>query len=402
MKDILVVAHFCGDFDGRGNNRFNDLAARFAKIGRVELVTTDFSHFRKQRRAPKKAHEYKVTMLPEPGYQKNASPKRFYSHYVFGRNVRRYLKNRKKPDVIYCAVPSLDAAHATARYAKRHRIRLVIDVQDLWPEAFEMVFNIPVVSALLYRPMARKADRIYACADDVVAVSETYAKRALSVHPRCEKAHSVYLGTDLPRFDRLAAQYRCAGKPKDEIWIAYIGTLGRSYDLICVMDALRILHENGIGNLTFIVMGDGPLTSKFETYAKNKDIRATFTGRLDYGKMAGMLTMCDIAVNPIVKNSAGSIINKVCDYAAASLPVVSTQECAEYADLLEKYEAGFTCKNGDSSDVADKLRILAGDRALARRMGKNSRLLAETHFDRERTYGIIENLVLEGFNEPIV
>ena len=57
-------------------------------------------------------------MLKEPGYTKNVSFKRFYSHYVMGRNLRKYLSNRKKPDVIYCAVPSLDVAKTAAKYAK--------------------------------------------------------------------------------------------------------------------------------------------------------------------------------------------------------------------------------------------------------------------------------------------
>ena len=30
-KDVLIIAHFCSDFDGKGNNRFNYLSELFAK-----------------------------------------------------------------------------------------------------------------------------------------------------------------------------------------------------------------------------------------------------------------------------------------------------------------------------------------------------------------------------------
>ena len=66
--------------------------------------------------------------------------------------------------------------------------------------------------------------------------------------------------------------------------------VGSSYDLTCTIDTIKILQEKGINNIKFVVMGDGPLKLKFENCAKNKGVYAKFTGRLDYGKMVGMLT----------------------------------------------------------------------------------------------------------------
>src|SRR5690606_20385478 len=104
-------------------------------------------------------------------------------------------------------------------------------IQDLWPEAFKMVFNIPFVSNTIFYPMKKKADYVYSTADNIVAVSQTYAERAIKVNKKCTNAKSVYLGTDLAYFDRLAKENKYKNKPKDEIWIVYIGTLGHSYDI---------------------------------------------------------------------------------------------------------------------------------------------------------------------------
>ena len=140
-------------------------------------------------------------------------------------------------------------------------------------------------------------------------------------------------------------------------------------------------------------MGDGPLKSKFEQYARVKNINALFTGRLEYGKMVGILTECDIAVNPISRGAAQSIINKHSDYAAAGLPVLNTQESEEYRGLVDTYNFGLNCRNQDAEDFANKLLLLYEDEKLRKSLGENSRRVAEEMFDRKVTYTQILNII---------
>lgn len=402
MWDVLLIAHFCNDFDEKGNNRFNYLAELFANNNfNVELVTSDFSHNKKIKREKSIPEDlkYKVTFIEEPIYTKNVSIKRFYSHYIMAKNLKKYLKSRKKPSVIYCSVPSLDVAATATKYARENNIKLIIDVQDLWPEAFKMIFDIPILSEVVFYSMKKKADYIYKSADEIVAVSQTYLKRALKVNRKVQEGNVVFLGTDLNKFDEAFINNKYLNKPTDEIWIAYIGTLGHSYDLISVFDALVILKNKGIDNLKLIVMGDGPLKEKFEEYAISKQINVLFTGRLSYSEMVGILGVCDIAVNPIAPGSAGSIINKHGDYAAAGLPVINTQESLEYRNLVTEYNMGLNCNNGDSKDIADKMLDLINSPKIEE-MKRNSRRLAEEKFDRKKTYlKIIEIIKVEQFKK---
>ncbi len=391
-KDVLIVAHYTSDLESRWSIRFNYLAELLAKNSfHVELVTSSFSHFQKKERDPILSDncEYKITYIPEPGYSKNVSFKRLYSHSVMSRNLKQYLKDRYKPDVVYCAVPSLQVATVAAEYAKKNSIPFVIDVQDLWPEAFKMLFRVPLIKDIVFRPMEKRANYVYSLADQIIAVSKTYADRAAANNSKCKKPLVIFLGTDLKTFDKLSEESILDEKPGDEIWLAYVGTLGHSYDLTSVIDALKASKDKGFNNIRFIVMGDGPLGRYFQKYAETQGTLATFTGRIDYGKMAGILKVCDIAVNPISKGASQSIINKHADYAAAGLPVLSTQECPEYQELVNKYEMGFNCKNNDPNDLADKLLLLVQDENLRKNMALNSRRLAEERFDRSRTYGAI-------------
>ena len=393
MKDIIILAHYCGSLDDKSNSRFLELASMLSKEHKVEVITTDFLHGPKKHiNAVDHKFPFKITLCHESGYPRNVCFKRFISHHQFGKNVKKYLHSREVPDVIFSAVPSLTAPYVTAKYCKQHNIRFVIDIQDLWPEAFKMVFNVPIISALVFAPFTSLANYIYAHADSVCAVSETYGIRALEVNKKVNSGVSIYLGTRLAEFDKYAKQPISMEKDSNEIWLAYIGTLGHSYDLTLVFDAIKILTEQKIQNLKFIVMGDGPLRNQFEK--DSASLPVFFTGKLPYSEMVALLSKCDISVNPIKSGSAGSIINKVGDYAAAGLPVINTQECPEYWDMVESKQIGINCENGNSEQMAEAIKLLLDNQELRKEFGANNRKLAEDQFDREKSYPLLVEAIL--------
>lgn len=397
--DIVIVSQYLRNIENFENNnsRFVYLAKLLKKVegNNIEVITSDFNHARKKKfNKVGELEGVKVTACNEPGYPKNICLKRFYSHIKLSKRIKKYLEKRKKPDIIYCAIPSLSVGKVVAQYAKKNNIRFIIDVQDLWPEAFKMVFNLPMISDLLFYSMKKEADYIYSRADNIVAVSETYCNRALKANKKINTGLSIFLGTDLKYFDECKEKYKVDFND-NIIRIAYIGTLGHSYDILLIMKAIKILNNKGIKNIKFIIMGDGHLKNDLEIFAKKNNIECEFTGRLEYEKMVGLLCSCDIAVNPIKKGAAQSIINKVGDYAAAGLPVINTQNNMEYRELLEKYEIGFNCENNDVKDIAQKMEKLINNKELREKMGRNNRVLAEEKFDRRKTYKEICKLVVD-------
>lgn len=395
--DIVIVAQYLRDlesFDGN-NSRFIYIAKMLAKSNKnnIEIITSDFSHARKTNfNKIDKIDGIKFTVCHETGYERNVSLKRFISHKELAINIKKYLKDRKKPDVIYLAVPSLSVGKICTKFCDKNDIKLIIDIQDLWPEAFKMVFNIPIISNLIFFPMKKQADYIYSRADEIVAVSETYCNRALKVNKKTKKGLSVFLGTDLKYFDECKKNNKIEFDD-DVIRIAYIGTLGHSYNIKFVIDAISILNKKGINNIKFIVMGDGPLKQEFEEYAKERNINCEFTGKLKYENMIGLLCSCDIAVNPIKAKSAGSIINKVGDYAAAGLPVINSQESKEYRYLIDENQIGINVENDDSNSMSSAIELMCSDYKKRKEYGNNNRKLAEKKFDRQNTYSKIINVI---------
>lgn len=204
--DIVIVAQYLRNIETfeENNSRFVYLAKMLVKdrANQVEIITSDFAHGRKAHFSRVGTLEgIKVTTCHESGYPKNVCLKRFASHHELADNIKAYLNRRKKPDLVYAAVPSLAVAEVCADYCKAVGVKFIADIQDLWPEAFKMVVNVPIVSDIGFYPMKKQADKIYAAADEIIAVSETYAKRGMSVNRKCKKPTVVYLGTEKNTFD---------------------------------------------------------------------------------------------------------------------------------------------------------------------------------------------------------
>lgn len=392
--DIVIVADFLGRLDGKGNSRFLYLADMLCENHDVEIITSDFNHGTKDYFTSIENNEnYNITMLHEGYYHKNVCLRRFLAHFIWGCNVRKYLNSRKEPDVVYCAVPTLMASYEAAKYCEKNDVKFIVDVQDLWPEAFQMVFNIPIVSDVVFSSFRFLANGIYKRADEIIAVSKTYCERVLQVNKKTAEIHTVFLGTKLEDFDENAKNANAIVFETDKLKLAYCGTLGSSYDLTCVFDALEILNKKGVETPLFVVMGDGPRKDEFMKYAEKKKVDVLFTGRLDYADMCATLCKCDMVVNPITKGAAQSIINKHADYAASGLPVLNTQECEEYRNLVEGFNMGFNCANNDAHDLAEKMHLLILNESMRVSMGYNARRCAEEKFDRKFSYSEILNVI---------
>src|SRR5699024_12654418 len=88
---------------------------------------------------------------------------------------------------------------------------------------------------------------------------ETYSRRVAEARDDDASVSTVYLGTDLERFDGFTPK-----RPPEAGYreLVYIGTLGHSYDLPAVFDALRILRSRG-QRMRLPLLGTGPVQDQW-------------------------------------------------------------------------------------------------------------------------------------------
>lgn len=320
--NITIVVPYCSLPSEPHFNRFWYLAELLSQSHDVLLITSNFKHYDKSFRRPEDAEaasqgRLKVMLLEESGYSKNVSLGRVTSHRRFVKHFEKWLENCRPggQDVVYSAYPLIATNLLLGKHKARLGYKLIVDVQDVWPESFSSV--VPFLKKVPHKllPFASRANRAYRCADALVAVAQTYLDRAKEANPNVP-GEVVYIGADFPKLD--AAPAKDFGDDKTRFF--YLGTLSYSYDVETVCKGVLKLLDAG-ENVELHIMGGGPDLDRLKQYACD-DIK--FYGYIPYAEMMSVAKGCDIAINAIQSYSMASITNKLSDYMALQKPILNS------------------------------------------------------------------------------
>ena len=386
-KHILIVAPYITFPNEPGANRFIAVAKKLSQKYSVTLVTSKFCHILKSIRAQNPyMQDFKVILIDEPGYQKNVSFERLLSHHIFCKKFEQFLASYNQPiDLVYSAYPLIKTNYILGKYKKKYGYKLVIDVQDIWPEAISgpiPLFSNTIAQKIL-SPITRYANTTYSLADGLVAVSKTYLKRSDVKNLDDNLKKVVYIGADSLHFENYEKE-----KKAQKIIATYIGTMAGSYDLETVVKAAALCHE--FVQIQFI--GTGPHEQNLKTLNTEHGNYIRFLGSLTYDNAMKILISSDIAINPIKATSQATITNKLSDYFCCGLPIISCQESEEVKELLALGGGVQYCAN-NAADLAKQLIRLSQDRETLEKMSLVNQNIAKERFLRDISYNEISHLV---------
>ena len=370
-----------------GTSRFYDIARMFVEHGyNVECITTSFQHFKKAPRDKelilRQNYPFKITFIDAPAYKKNVDLKRVYSNKVAAYNLKKYLeKNIDGYDAVYVSIPANNIAAMVTTMCKKHGVKVVVDIEDLWPEAMSMVIKNKFVRNLVLWPFTRDAEIAYKNADGIIGTSEDYTDRAFKKRERNIPAETVYVGCNLEEFDAGVAKYGSEIiKPEGEFWVTYAGSISTSYDIKTLIDAGHELEDK---NVHVQILGTGSLKDELEEYSKDM-ANIHFWGFVPYPKMAAVLSKSDVLVNSFIKGAPQSIVNKIGDYLASGKPMINTLENPVFCRLVEENDVGVNVEPGNVVDLKNVMLEYLDGKQLEQ--GVKARKLAEERFDRKTAY----------------
>ncbi|WP_026884428.1 glycosyltransferase family 4 protein [Clostridium akagii] len=398
MNKIFIVASWADIKTNNGFDRLSYVARTFSNNDfETTLVTSDYNHHGKKfhENINETLFDYKIKLIHELGYRGNISIKRILSHAIFARNIKKYLFQLKKedyPNVIYVSMPFSTATLACKSFCKKNNIPLIVDVIDLWPEAFIGITSVPrILSQTMVLPWQLLSNKAYRCADAIVSHNYTYLNRALKETKENIPNEMVYLGSDLQFAEKCQEKYDDEiFKGEDEFWISYVGSLAENYDLDTIVLAVSKLKQKGINNIKILFLGTGPYENKLKGLAENLNVNYFITGYIEYAKLIAYLCKCDIAMNAI-KNPVIIISYKTSDYFTAGLPIINSSK-GELQNLIDKHKMGFYYKTGDVKMLAEKIETLYSDRNLLKQMKDNSKIFANQYLDKKKNYIKLVNL----------
>ncbi|MGN1158073.1 MAG: glycosyltransferase family 4 protein [Agathobacter sp.] len=400
MKKIAIVTLAVALDGEKGYSRFRFLANLLSQYYDVDLVTSTFQHWEKKQRDVKTISGanrlFDVELAYEPGYKKNVDIKRLYSHKIAVKNIIKILEN-KDYDLIYCIIPDNNMAATVGKYAKKKGIKYVVDIEDLWPEAMEMVSPLPQsINNILLKPFRKDAKIAYECADAFVGTSDEYRdvpKMKYEIYGK--PAITVYVGCDLDDFDDgVRAFSNEIEKSSKDFWVTYAGNLGSSYDIPTLIRVAQELYKD-YSDIKIKILGGGPLETEFKSIANEKPCYVEFVGYTPYRKMAAYLVKSDVLVNSFVKKAPQSIVTKIGDYLAAGRPMINTLTSPEFRTKVENDGFGVNVEAENIVDLRNTIVNLYNDNVTRIAMGERARTIAESEFNRGVAYLNIKKLIDE-------
>ena len=357
--------------EGFRPQRYWLMAEAFARAGHeATLWTADFNHTTKTRRAiAGEPPDFALRLVHEPPYSANVSLGRMISHWRYSREWSRLAQAAAKgngaPDLIVVSTPPLSTGVVARRLAAKFGAKLVLDVMDAWPETFERV----APKAALW-PLRRLARANYLGADAITVVADRYIDLVRGYGFKGE-VRRFYHGIDMSGASAVVR------KDDGALRLAYAGNLGRTYDLATVVSALAELPD-----ATLDIAGKGEGEGALRQLAEGLGVssRVRFRGYLGEEELSRMFAGCNVGMIPMDDSSCVGVPYKLCDYAKASLAIVSSLG-GESAKLLARHEAGALYR---ASDAASLVRTLSSlDTA---KCGANAFRMAQSDLDAAAIY----------------
>lgn len=337
-----------------------------------------------------------IKWIDSPGYSANVSLRRIYDHLVAGRRFLELAGRETPPDVILCSLPTLDLAVAAVRYGVAHGVPVVIDVRDWWPDEFANALarwmRVPAAIAMHpFRRMAREACRsavaITGISDAFVSWGLRHAGRAAGSRDRV--FHMGYSAVP-PAEPELATARRFwteQGLADDGVpAVCYIGNVSNNVELDRVVAAVRTLQNGGMP-LRFALCGSGDAYPHIRALA-SQGTGVIAPGRVGRAELWVAMERSHVAVAPYAPTASfsGSLSNKMLEYFAGGLPILTSLPHGPLVELLRQHRCGSTYTYGDVTSMAASMRAMLANPMELEQQGKRARALFESRFVAETIY----------------
>jgi len=208
--------------------------------------------------------------------------------------------------------------------------------------------------------------------DHVILLGKSLVRYASRMGVSEDKISINSFGIDFEAFhpikplDRVRKEFKIA--PSDKV-IIYVGRLEPVKGVTYLLEAAKHLSTN-TQNLKFLIVGDGPLRSKFQ---KPENQHIVFTGwRRD---IADLLNVSDIFVLPSL--SEGLPISVLEAYALAK-PVIATNVGA-VPELVINNKTGLLIEPRNCEQIEEAIHHLTENPYIAKRMGTDGKKLVRKY-----------------------
>ncbi len=306
-----------------------------------------------------------------------------------------YVFKRRRADVVYAILPPLPLGVSAWVIAKLSGARLVVNVQDIYPDiAVELNYLKNRAAIAFFRRMERW---IYARAERIVVISDGFRQnlvakgvdeRKIEVIPNWADPEEILPG---PKEN----SFRSETGANSGLLVVYSGGLTHNSDLEPVLEAAAELRGSPI---RFAIVGEGVQKQLLVDKARAARLdNIKFFPFQPIDRYSEVLAAADITL--VTLNSAAtfaSVPSKVYKQMAAARPIFAiTNSGNELTRLLGEARCGVAVPPGNAQALAVVLRQALNQSEALRQMGERGRAYLVRNCSRRGCVGRIEAVLTE-------
>jgi len=308
---------------------------------------------------------------------------------------------RQRPHIIHCRsyIATLLAVLIKKLYPGT---KVVFDARGFWPEE-GVVIGSWKQDSFSFRFWKRVERSLFRWSDMVVALSEPFADRVLTIAPEAQCA-VIYTSADLNRFQN-PRQYRQQKRLElgfeDKLVFAYNGSLNAWHDSLLLAQVFRTIHGE-FKNAVLLVLTGFSREKLDEAFRKEGLASGDYTVvAARPSEMPALLAAADYGLAPLKEIKEGTAMavvartmigTKIAEYLACGLPVIVNRNVGGMKSLMQRYRIGGTFDVGHLEEVPYLVQQM---QAHYDQYQRDCRIVASSCFSLDQVAGAYRELYSE-------
>ena len=394
MKLLILTQYYPPEI-GAPQNRLHELAIRLKATGIEVEVLTAMPNYPKMEvfdayKSGKIREEFidGVRVFRAGIYvskSKSIIP-RLLNYFSFVWTSWRRGRKLNSYDFLMVESPPLFLGYSAMALSRKLKAKLIFNVSDLWPESAEKlgIVTNKYLLRLAYRLEKKCYERATLITGQTMGIVEDIAKRFPN-----KEVYWLPNGVDVQFYDPDAhseSGFREKnGFKKEDVLFFYGGILGHAQGLQIVIQAANLVSSYTL--IHILLQGTGP---EKETLIALKDqlevTNVHFLPPVPKTEMPAVLKAVDVALVPLrrLELFTGAIPSKIFEALSMEKALLLGVDGEAKSHFIDRAEAGIFFEPENEKDLADKMILLAKDKALIHTMGRHGRSYVTEHFNRNK------------------
>lgn len=293
----------------------------------VEVLTSDFKHIEKKKRADKKDG---FRFFHAMSYRKNISINRLYSHKKLSEDIFDYVEKKAADiDLLWVLVPPNSVVKDAAKIKRENpSIKLVFDLIDLWPE------TMPIGKIKKFWPFSiwqKLRDDNLKLADYVVTECDIFKQKLENILHGI-KTETLYLARPLGKYKPKL------NLPEDKVSLCYLGSMNNIIDIDTIVNIVQDFQK--IKPVEIHVIGTGEKKDELIKRLQKAAAEVVYHGVVyDREDKQKIFDRCHYGLNIMKDSVCVGLTMKSMDYLEFGLPIINNIY-GDTWDAVSKYGFG--------------------------------------------------------------